>query len=231
MSHNVIAASVLFAAFLCNPASAGIMLILDDLPDSYTPGEDFSFQVHLEGVTELNSYFIELRIRANGGTPNVDFFLNTDLTGPPVSRYVFGDDDTLFDFLAESNVESNDLVISLSDFLLSNDEVDVISGVNDVVANVVISTTRNVGNLTIEFDTEYLELLGAYPSLAPVPGFDELGLRPLSAVVAPSQTAAIPEPRSGLLWLIAFLSLLSAGRCRCDMIAPVRGLGRLCSST
>lgn len=211
MSHNVIAASLLFAAFICNPASAGIMLILDDLPGSYTPGEDFSFQVRLEGVTNLNSYFIELRIRAVGGTPDVDFSLNTDLTGPPVSRYVFGDDDTLFDFFANSNVESNDLVISLSDFLWSDDEVDVISGVNDVVANIVISTTRNVGNLTIEFDTTWLDLSNA--DFGPVPGFDELGLLSLSVVVAPSQTAAIPEPRSGLLWLIAFLSILGAGRC------------------
>jgi hypothetical protein len=86
--------------------------------------------------------------------------LNTTLTGAPSSGYVFGDHDS-FGFEAGSVVLGNDLIVSLSDFLTSDDEVDVISGVNDIVATVFISTTRNVGNLRIEFDTEFLELLDA----------------------------------------------------------------------
>jgi hypothetical protein len=223
MRHNVIAVCLLFAASFCNSASAGIMLTLDDLPGSYTPGEDFSFQVRLEGVTGLNSFFIELRIRADGGTPDVDFSLNTTLTGAPSSGYVFGDHDS-FGFEAGSVVLGNDLIVSLSDFLTSDDEVDVISGVNDIVATVFISTTRNVGNLRIEFDTEFLELLDA--EFLPVPGFDELELSPFAVVAAPTQTAVIPEPRSGLLWLIAFLSMLAVGRRRWLAPFEVSHLGK-----
>lgn len=212
MRHNVIAVCLLCFGFFSNPASAGIMLSFYDVPTSYTPGEDFAFQVRLEGVTNLNSYFIELRIRADRGAPSVDFSLNADLTRPPLSRYLFGEDDSLFDFLANSVVEDDDLIVSLSGFLLvPGDEVDVISDANDLVATVVISTTRNVGNLTIEFDTTFLELVDA--DFEPVPGLDsEISLG--SLVVSPTQTAVIPEPHSRLLWLIAFLSILGAGRRR-----------------
>jgi hypothetical protein len=195
-------------------ASAAPILSFEGLPSSYTPGDNFSFEVRLANVANLNSFTIGLTLQAELGAPGVDFFFDDALTIPPATRYVFdpGPGVTPFGFLANAGIYGDASTLALSDLLAMGEEVDAMTGLNDLAARIVVTTTRNVGDLTIGFDPSFLELLRDNGDA--VPDFDLLVPSP-PAIVSVAQTAAVPEPGSLALWAagLAAVAVLRTRRC------------------
>ena len=207
MCRHQILAIVLGLVMLSDSARAETVLSLDGLPATYTTGMSFLFNVQLTGAEDLNLYSIDLTLEAQSGSAGVDFFFDENLATEPMSRYVFGSPGLNPDgFIASADVEGDLATLNLSDLLGIGEMVETVNGVNDLVATVAITTTSDVGDLSIAFDTQFLELLD--DSGADIPSFGNL------TVSAPETVAVIPEPSALCLCVLGFLGMLAWGYMR-----------------
>ena len=195
-------------------------LLVDGLPESYIPGENFVFDVRLTGAEDLNLFSIDLLLTAENGIAGIDFFFNETATIETPSRYVFDLPGVTPDgFAASANVDGVYATMNLSDLLAPGEMVDTVDGINDLVATISVTTTPAAGSLTLDFDTSFLELLD--DSGNPIPGFDELAAR-LEASDGESITA-VPEP--GSLCLLLSLLTVSGLLAACRHAASMSGSG------
>jgi hypothetical protein len=195
---------------LTTPAAASISVSFGGLPATYTPGGAFTFDVRLEGATNLNLYNIDLVLNSNLGTAGTDFYFlgqpSTDRPANSGNTYVFDEDQPggpylPVGFLATPSVFGNQAILNLSDFLTAG-EISTVAAPYVIVAQVTVGSTAGAGDLTIGFDNSTMEL--KMENLDPIPDFDNLEISAPVSVL--SETAAIPEPSACVVWsLLGFL--------------------------
>ena len=201
MCRYPISAMLTALVLLHAPTLVALDFSLEGLPTTYTPGTSFSFNVGLVGAEDLNLYSIDLTMEAESGNPGADFLFDEDLTTEPASRYVFGGAGLHPDgFVASADVDGGLATLNLSDLLDVGEMVDTVSGVNDLVATVTVTTMGDMGDLTIAFDTTFLELLDDFGD--DIPGFDNLTVPP------PATVTPIPEPSALILWMSGCIGVL-----------------------
>lgn len=192
---------LLFLFITCSVVSsarAGLMLTVEGVPTQYTAGDSFSFDVRLQGAENLNEFFIELVLSAESGVADVDFFFDELQTVQHPTEYVFSDPSlNPGGFAAFVITDNNQSILGLSDLLDSGEEVSTSENVNEFIATVVVQTAADIGDLSIEFDTTFMELTN--DAGGPIGGFDNLvttldNSSPI--VIASSTTNVIPEPTS-----------------------------------
>ena len=162
-------------------------------------------------VLDLNAFSVELTVEAESGTPGVDFFFDSSQTSPPSSGYVFGSPSVnAAGFFAIAGVDGARATLNISDLLDVGEEVALMQDFNDIFADFTIQTTSDVGELTIAYDTTFLELLNSDGDFVDVlqdasdpflPDFTNLTVAGPITLGAP----AVPEP-SALAIFIAFVA-------------------------
>lgn len=197
---------------LTSAASIAAPVGINGLNGNYTPGDSLSFEVSLPAIANIGSYNIDLVLTGSTGMAGTDFFFDVAATDAASSNYIFASTANYFDAV---NIDSP-LVhrLTLSDLDLSG--VDVVAGINDQVATVVIGTSASfLGDLSLVVDSAGLILDTPDATPTPVQGFDAI----VSDTDAAGDTTLVPvpEPTSGLL-LVLMSSIAMAWRKRSTAI-------------
>lgn len=186
---------------LACPCAWAAPLFISGLSGSYVPGATIEFDVGLPPIVNLGAYNVDLALTSPSGVAGVDYFFDVVATVPSPSHYVFPSAVNYFD---AANVDSpSQHRLTLSDFDFGG--VDVVAGVNDLVAHVVIQTTTEfLGELSLSFDTDGLFL--DTPELIPtsVEGFDTIK----SDTTAAGASAILPVPEPSTLLMVLAGSLM-----------------------
>ncbi|QEG43104.1 PEP-CTERM sorting domain-containing protein [Roseimaritima ulvae] len=184
-------------------ASAG-MITLDVSDTKFTPGTPFTVSVELPALTNLASYNIDILLSSSTGTAGTDFFFDGGATTAAPTNYVFPAADW---FDATSNLDSSSTErLTLSDFDAGFLGYDVVPGVNNSLAQVVVSTLPGfTGELSLSIDTGGLLLdtpdFAPNFSFIPVVEFDGTVVdtsasSPVAIPSASTAVSAVPEPTS-----------------------------------
>ena len=191
---------VLFGYLLVSGTATASPLLTIDAPLSYESGTTFDMIIALTDAEDLSLYTIELILSSPTGLEGVDYFF-TD-AAEPSERYVF--DSQASDGFAYSILNDSKHRITLSDLLILG-SVTTVAGVNDLVADVTVTTTVSmIDDLTITVVSDSLELDS--PASGVIDGFVELqGALPVS-------TVPVPEPASALLFASAVVLLTRRSR-------------------
>lgn len=178
--------------------------LIQGAPSLYTPGQPAAFDVRLPAVANLGAYNIDLVLESSTGTAGADFFFDAAATAPMLANYVFP---SAANYFGAANVDSASRHrITLSDFDFTG--VDVVPGLNDLVARVVFRTAETFsGHLSLFVDAEGLILDTPDVEPTPIIGFD--GIKADVAASSPITIGPVPEPSSLILAMLA----LAAG-CR-----------------
>jgi len=165
------------------------------VPTGYSPGENFSFEIHLSDVQDLAGYNIELVLTATGGTPGSDFFFVSGVK--PTSDYVLNPDPNQFLVAIESPGLFDHLTVS--DFL----DLNTSTAATGTVAIVTVGTSASFTDpLTLSVAPDSLELFDA--NIASINNFSH------AKDNLPSAQLLVPEP--GTFGMV--LVLLCLGRRR-----------------
>jgi len=191
----------LSAALVSAPASLQAGSVLLETPTEYAPGDAFTVGVRLSAVSNLALYNIELVFRTSGQPASL---LTISPPEAPASGYVFPSTEY---FLATPQIWDDEYRITLGDFLLTSPGVDVLPGVNDLVAVLTVSPAAGlIGPITVFVDSDSLFLDDPEGSSLLTPG------TPPSALV--TQTQAVPAPGSLVGALIGLTTLAGYGAAR-----------------
>ena len=192
--------SILWMSILCQPVISAPIQLITGAPSTYQPGQPVEFDVRLPAVSNLGSYNVDLVLESAMGTAGVDFFFDVSATIPASANYVLSSSANFFD---AANVDSPTRHrFTLTDFDFAG--VDVVAGINDQVAHVVINTTPTfAGQLSIFVDADGLILDTPDINPTPVSGFD--ALKSDIAASGPIGIDPVPEPSATVLlvWALA----------------------------
>jgi hypothetical protein len=172
-------ARITLLVLLTAPAVHAGTLKLVGVPDTYVPGDEWSFDVRLSDVESLASYNIEIEIESDDNLGPAAVF---QPTSPPTAGYVFPSNE----FFATSArvVSGKRHALTISDFLVG--EVDTIDGLNDLVATVTIDTQAEL-NAAISLSFEIDGLLLDDVDGMPIPEFAEVVKSALQPIIIQSQ--------------------------------------------
>jgi len=185
---------------LVSLASADPILSLQNVPEDYTPGLSFSFDVVLAGATDLASYNVAVVLTSDAGTLGIGgdaWFVPP--AAPPAARYVF-DGYTDF-FLSQVSTGGGDYALVTShwndpDGILPLDGVNTVAGINDIIVHVTVAVSPTLtDSLHLSARAANLEL--DTPPGTPIPGFSTLQQSLASAT--PVEVVEVPEPVTLLL--------------------------------
>tara|TARA_R110002049_G_scaffold309268_1_gene519577 strand:+ start:110676 stop:111290 length:615 start_codon:yes stop_codon:yes gene_type:complete len=195
------------AALLTSVASATpVQLVLSD--STFTPGTPLGFSVETPAATNLGSYQFDILLSGTSGTAGLDYFVNLDATTAATNGYIFNSSASFFDSVNLDSPTTQRLTLTDFDFA----GVNVVPGINNIVASAVISTRPSYrGNLTLSIDATALIL--DTPNATPTPVAEFAMIQADTALLAPITvtTTAIPEPSSSFAIAIG-LSVLATRR-------------------
>jgi hypothetical protein len=192
-----VAAALVFAA----GSSRADVLPLVGVPSSYTPGQDFSFDVFAPGLVGLTDYSLQFTVTA-GLAPNApDLTVNA---APATAGYPFPDTSN---FSSAQTTVSNETYVSIAD-ATSGAGVNTQLGVNDRLATISISPGVNLsGPITISFTlnefTTARDVSFDLPAPIVIPQSD-----------GPVDPQPVPAPPGAVLLGIGGLCLLGRARFR-----------------
>jgi hypothetical protein len=195
MTRTLLAAAALL---LAAGSSRADTLPLVGVPSTYTPGQNFSFDVFAPGLVGLTDYTLQFTVNA-GLAPNAP-----ELSVAPAAagaNYPFPTD---ANFYTDQNTVANEIFVTVAD-ATAGSGINTVLGVNDRLATIAVSPGVNLsGPITITFTLNQFTTARDVSFDLPAPIVINQNTEP--------PPASVPAPPAVVLAAIGALCL--AGRAR-----------------
>lgn len=162
------AALAVLVAIGCSaaPARAETLPLIEGVPTTYTPGQDFTFTVRVPALVGFSAYSLQLVFNTDFPNPPLVSFP----TVAPPGQYVFPTSAN-FAFQFDAPTDATEVRLTLSDFIPGT--VATVPGANDTLATITVSPGADlVGPITLsvggDSGFEYRTESGQYPFPEPI---------------------------------------------------------------
>lgn len=174
------------------PARAGLVTIVTPETE-YTAGQTFEFTLEMPDVTDLFAYEVSLHLTSSSGIAGIDYYFVD--ASPASTNYLFA---SATNFADTTAIDSPSLArITISD-IDDNLGTNVVSGINDQVANIRLMTASGfTDNLELSVDVGGLFLDDI--NLSSVAEFNSIFDATSSAGSTTISPSAVPEPSVSLI--------------------------------
>jgi hypothetical protein len=152
-----IAFAVVALAFCASPARAETMLLVEGVPATYTPGQDFTFTVRVPAIPGLTAYQVNIEFSTDFDTPPLLAFATKADAGTTPHSYVFTSN-SRFGYSFNNPVGGEVATLTFADPFTGspNPSQNTVKGQNDTLATVTVKPFAELtGPITLSFTTDF----------------------------------------------------------------------------